>query len=450
MQTQTLPIQVTSASANPAPNRANASQGADAMQFSQALSREMEQRQPAPAPAAAKPAAPAKQQAAPTPHNPGAPAPGPTQAKPAEGKAASADAGTEEARDDAADAAAANPVVDMLALVASFNQPTAVVAAPVASIALAAATAVQSADLQGYSGIKPEADPAPLATDGKALAAAGDDVGLSFKDVAQAIDGAARMTMKAQESAPQDAALATPRALAAEAPRATDTEALTALAAGAAQKADPDGAVAVKAGGAAEAGLKLAETAPLRGRDAVADLAALKEPAAAAPVTAPVQQASLAMAQAATGAPTDRIAARVGTPGWDNQVSQKIVWMVAGKEQTASLTLNPPDMGPMQVVLSVTNDQATVTFSAAQPEVRQALENALPKLREMMGESGIALGNATVNDGAAQRQAQQGEQSRGQGGGSRFGRGGEAEPGAAPAPRQARLDGSAGMVDTFA
>ena len=121
------------------------------------------------------------------------------------------------------------------------------------------------------------------------------------------------------------------------------------------------------------------------------------------------------MAQAVTGAPADRIAARVGTPGWDNQVGQKIVWMVAGKEQSATLTLNPPDMGPMQVVLSVTNDQATVTFSAAQPEVRQALENAMPKLREMMSESGIALGNATVNAGTPdQRQAQQGEQARGQ------------------------------------
>jgi hypothetical protein len=47
----------------------------------------------------------------------------------------------------------------------------------------------------------------------------------------------------------------------------------------------------------------------------------------------------------------------------------------------------------------VTNDQASVTFSSNQEEVRQALENALPRLREMMSESGIALGNATVNAG---------------------------------------------------
>ena len=126
--------------------------------------------------------------------------------------------------------------------------------------------------------------------------------------------------------------------------------------------------------------------------------------------------------------------------------------MVAGKEQSASLTLNPPDLGPMQVVLNVTNDQASVTFTAAQPEVRQALENAMPKLREMMSENGIALGNATVNAGMPdQRQAQQGDQSRGQAAHTRFGGNGAEDAQATPSTtaRQLRTEG-AGLVDTFA
>ena len=45
--------------------------------------------------------------------------------------------------------------------------------------------------------------------------------------------------------------------------------------------------------------------------------------------------------------------------------------MTAGALQTASLTLNPPNLGPLQVVLNVTHDQATASFFAAQPEVRQ-------------------------------------------------------------------------------
>ena len=189
----------------------------------------------------------------------------------------------------------------------------------------------------------------------------------------------------------------------------------------------------------------------MRAREALPDAAILKELAAAAPVAAPVLQASLAMTQAITGAPLYHIAARVGTPGWDNQVGHKIIWMVAGKEQSASLTLNPPDLGPMQVVLSVTGDQATVTFTAAQPEVRQALEAAMPKLREMMGENGIALGNATVNAGTQDgRQAQGGEQPRGQPGAPRSANTGpEAAPISLAPVREGRSGGSA-MVDTFA
>ena len=87
-------------------------------------------------------------------------------------------------------------------------------------------------------------------------------------------------------------------------------------------------------------------------------------------------------------------------------------WMAAGAQQTASLTLNPPNLGPLQIVLNLTNDQATASFFTAQPEVRQALEAAFPRLREMMSEVGIQLGQATVSaetprqHDTAERQAQ--------------------------------------------
>lgn len=154
--------------------------------------------------------------------------------------------------------------------------------------------------------------------------------------------------------------------------------------------------------------------------------------------------------------PGDRIPARMGSQGWDNQISQRIVYMV-GKEQAATLTLNPPDLGPVQIVLNVSNDQATVAFSAEHLEVRQALENALPRLREMMSESGIALNNATVDAGA--RQQQDGERrapgSNGANGGlagNGNGNGGDAEPAVnevAPRTRTVGL-GERGMVDLFA
>lgn len=94
---------------------------------------------------------------------------------------------------------------------------------------------------------------------------------------------------------------------------------------------------------------------------------------------------------------TNKLAPSVGTAAWSQALGEKIVWMAAGSQQTASLTLNPPNMGPLQIVLNITNDQATASFFSAQPEVRQALESAFPKLREMMNEAGIELGQATVS-----------------------------------------------------
>jgi flagellar hook-length control protein FliK len=418
MQTQTLPIQVSGPSATPAPKSGNAGASADGAQFSQALSREMTQRQhsPAPAPApAAKQAAPAKQPAAPAPASQGAtPA-----AKPAGDKAAASTATADEDDSDAAAAAAAAAPVtaDMLALVASFNPR------------------VQKATAANAPATDPMAQPAAsapaVAADPAAAPAASFGAGGAQPDGApHAGKQPAALPLDAAGSAAAVFRLATQGADAAVPAAGAEKTAAAALPAGAAQFA--------------QAFAREGKAEPVALKDAPLPAAVI-----APPVMAPIQQASLAVTHAA-GAPTDAIAARVGTPGWDNQVSQKIVWMVAGKEQSASLTLNPPDMGPMQVVLSVNNDQATVTFTSAQPEVRQALENAMPKLREMLGETGIALGSATVNAGMPeQRQPSHGEQSRGASGATRVA--GGAEVAIDPAqPLAARSAGGLGMVDTFA
>jgi flagellar hook-length control protein FliK len=169
---------------------------------------------------------------------------------------------------------------------------------------------------------------------------------------------------------------------------------------------------------------------------------------------AQAQPSVMESAQLAAAA-ADELTAQVGTDAWENQVGQKVVYMVGSEEQTASLTLNPPDLGPLQVVLSVTNDQASVTFSANQEEVRQALEDALPRLREMMSESGIALGNATVNAGMpdgrqAQEQAARNSGGFGGNGRNRGDNGNAADDAAArPVTRTVTL-GDRGMVDTFA
>jgi flagellar hook-length control protein FliK len=114
------------------------------------------------------------------------------------------------------------------------------------------------------------------------------------------------------------------------------------------------------------------------------------------------------MAPAATGAPVYTglsLAPPLGATGWDNALGQKVLWMVSSQQQVVELTLNPPDLGPLQVVLSINNDQASATFVSPHADVRQALEAALPRLREMMADSGISLGNMTVSADTSQQQS---------------------------------------------
>lgn len=103
-----------------------------------------------------------------------------------------------------------------------------------------------------------------------------------------------------------------------------------------------------------------------------------------------------------------RLAPQVGAPGWDQALGQRVVWMAGNGQHSASLILNPPELGPLQVVLNVADSQATANFFAAQPEVRQALEAAMPRLREMLDAAGIELGQASVSSGGGQ-QAEMGD-----------------------------------------
>lgn len=106
----------------------------------------------------------------------------------------------------------------------------------------------------------------------------------------------------------------------------------------------------------------------------------------------------------ATAASSGRLHTPVGQSGWNQALGQHMVMMAGVAQQTATLTLNPPDLGPLQVVLQVQNSHAEATFTTSQPEVKQALENAMPKLREMMEQAGIELGQTTVNTGTPQQQ----------------------------------------------
>ncbi|MFT5084014.1 MAG: flagellar hook-length control protein FliK [Lentisphaeria bacterium] len=70
----------------------------------------------------------------------------------------------------------------------------------------------------------------------------------------------------------------------------------------------------------------------------------------------------------------------------------------------ADIQLDPPELGPMQVKVSVNQDQASVTFVSANAQVRDALEQTVSRLREMLNEQGLNLVNVDVSSHENARQ----------------------------------------------
>ena len=81
---------------------------------------------------------------------------------------------------------------------------------------------------------------------------------------------------------------------------------------------------------------------------------------------------------------------------WATDLGQKVVWLASNDKQSAQLTLNPPQLGPIEVSLDVDKGNASVSFVSANAEVRDAIETALPRLREMFASAGIELGQTNV------------------------------------------------------
>jgi flagellar hook-length control protein FliK len=173
---------------------------------------------------------------------------------------------------------------------------------------------------------------------------------------------------------------------------------------------------------------------PQRGQAAPAQLAA-------------IHPGSIAMAPAqGAQAPVAALETRVGERGWDQGLGDRLIWMAGHKRQVAELHLNPPDLGPLKITLTLNDDQASAQFVSAHAAVREAIESAMPRLREMLADSGITLGNASVSTDAFREQAQPQREPRAYPGANAAA---AADPGGVTRGERA-LRQSRGLVDTFA
>lgn len=143
----------------------------------------------------------------------------------------------------------------------------------------------------------------------------------------------------------------------------------------------------------------------------------------------------------------------LGNKGWADDFSQQIVWMSTQKNQVAELHLNPPNLGPLDVLITITDKQATAQFSSPHGVVRDAVENALPRLREIFADNGIMLGNTTVSDQTTRERNAAGFMNQGSGSGMRGEHADDAAPSGILAPNSiptTAVRRHLGIVDTFA
>ena len=139
--------------------------------------------------------------------------------------------------------------------------------------------------------------------------------------------------------------------------------------------------------------------------------AILAAPANQTAEAAPTDFAATLNLQAANqGATTQRhdavATASVDTPiqdqRWAQSFGDRIVWLAKNDQQSAQININPPQLGPVQINLKINGDQATMAFASPHAEVRQAIEDAMPRLREVLAGAGIDLGQTNVGAQLAQ------------------------------------------------
>lgn len=85
-----------------------------------------------------------------------------------------------------------------------------------------------------------------------------------------------------------------------------------------------------------------------------------------------------------------------GRPDWSDDFGERVVWMTGKGIQSAELQLNPQHLGPVEVRINLSQDQASVQFVAHHAAVRDAIEAAIPKLREMLGAQQLNLADVSV------------------------------------------------------
>jgi hypothetical protein len=166
---------------------------------------------------------------------------------------------------------------------------------------------------------------------------------------------------------------------------------------------------------------------------------ALTQPLGQSAVTGAVQTAALSARPAETT--TWQAPLALTEPAAAQQLKDRVMVQIQHKLQTAEVQLHPEDLGSMQIKLNLQQDQLIVQFVVQQGAAKEALEQQMPRLRELLEQQGIAL-----TEGQVEQRQSGGQQEQRQG---RSGQSAGAEPDLA-AVQTVQMRVSDRMVDFYA
>lgn len=93
-------------------------------------------------------------------------------------------------------------------------------------------------------------------------------------------------------------------------------------------------------------------------------------------------------------------------PQFAAQVGERINWMVNNNMQRADIRLDPPELGNLDIRLNISKDnQASILIHVTNPTAKEAIESAIPRLRDMFEHQGLDLANVDVSQQNQQQQS---------------------------------------------
>lgn len=134
----------------------------------------------------------------------------------------------------------------------------------------------------------------------------------------------------------------------------------------------------------------------------------------AQPFTSPLTQTS----SAKPATPTPSVVTRLNTPfqqpAWTEMMQGRVNWMIQSQIKMATVYIDPPELGPVHIMIQQNGEQTQVSFQVQNNSVREALEQSAGRLRDSLSEQGFTQVDVNVSGG--DKGKQEGHDGRAMGG----------------------------------